>query len=76
MFSGGGRPSSMAVFVITEILWIFIYDESDEPVEEQEIEAVQMQTMKTDEDKIALLRELRHIFSSQGADYEAWAICL
>jgi LPPG:FO 2-phospho-L-lactate transferase len=70
MFSELGiEPSSMAVLNhYRDFVDVFIYDESDEPVEEQEIETVQMQTiMKTDEDKIALAEAIAtHFLKSRG----------
>ncbi len=70
MFSELGiEPSSMAVLNhYRDFVDVFVYDESDEPLEEQEIETVQMQTiMKTDEDKIALAKAIAtHFLKSRG----------
>jgi LPPG:FO 2-phospho-L-lactate transferase len=70
MFSELGiEPSSMAVLNhYRDFVNVFVYDESDEPLEEQEIETVQMQTiMKTDEDKIALAEAIAtHFLKSRG----------
>ena len=60
----GIEPSSQAVLDhYRDFLDVFVYDQSDDRLSDQEIETVQLQTiMKTDEDKIALAEAIAKNF--------------